>query len=97
MQPTDEKLIDFFKELFHCDSARISAPTGRMFLIIGYRRSTKDDVEGYWMDESGCRRDWEYLDEKCIASGDTKKELVDSANDYKRLLDLHEREFETRY
>ena len=37
------------------------------------------------MDENGNRRDWDYVQEQVIASGDTEAELVASAKHYKKL------------
>lgn len=74
------------KEIVTCDTARISKPLGdgKMFLIIGFNRSTKDD-EGQWVDENGVRRDWDYVQESVIASGFTEKELITSTKEYVQL------------
>jgi len=74
------------KEIVTCDTARISKPLGdgKMFLIIGFNRNTKDD-EGQWVDENGVRRDWDYVQESVIASGFTEKELIDSTKEYVRV------------
>ena len=37
------RLVWKCKRLFGCDTARISCPLDRMFLIIGFRKSTKQD------------------------------------------------------
>lgn len=74
------------RELLGADTARISSPLGgRMFLIIGHRRNTKEDP-GRWEDGAGNRwPDWDYVAEKVVAAGDTEAELIASAHDYKRL------------
>lgn len=78
-------LVQRLQELFpDADTVWISSPCGRMFLIIGHKRHTKDD-HGQWVDQDGTARDWEYISEKVIASGNTDDELVDDAKRYKRL------------
>ena len=74
------------KEIVTCDTARISKPLddGKMFLIVGFNRSTKDDV-GQWVDENGERRDFDYVQEYVIASGFTEKELINSTKEYVKL------------
>ena len=74
------------KEIVTCDTARISKPLddGKMFLIVGFNRSTKDD-EGQWVDENGERRDFDYVQESVIASGFTEKELINSTKEYVKL------------
>ena len=78
--------MTFWKSLLGCDSARVvkGLPGSKMFLIIGFKRNTRQD-EGVWSDEHGTRKDWDYMQEHCIASGHTFTELVASAWDYKRL------------
>ena len=76
-------MIERLQELFpDADKVRISTPCNRMFLIIGYKRNTKD-AAGQWVDQDGNARDWEYIEEKAVASGDTEQELMDDAMDYK--------------
>lgn len=83
-----EKLISRFKQMFGCDSARISNPLGdTMFLIIGNKRNTKDDA-GVWRDQHGNVKNWDYINEFVIASGKTEKELIKSAKEYKKLLGM---------
>lgn len=74
------------KEIVTCDTARISKPLndGKMFLIIGFNRNTKDD-EGQWVDENGEHRDFDYVQESVIASGFTENELITSTKEYVRL------------
>lgn len=79
-----EKLERKFKKMFRCDSVRISQPLGVMFLIIGFKRHTKDDLKTYW-EKDGKRIEFEYLAEKVIASGESEAELLVSAKEYKRL------------
>ncbi len=72
-----------YAEMFDCDQFRIYRGTGKMFLILGWKRNTKDD-DGQWC------KDWEQLDydyikEEVVASGETEAELLESAREYKRL------------
>lgn len=67
-----------------CDTARISKPCDKMYLIIGFNRNTKDD-EGVWVNQDNERIDFDYVQESVVASGYTKKELIESAKEYQRL------------
>lgn len=78
-------LCRWFARLLKSDSARICRPGGGdMFLIIGYRRNTRDDP-GVWVDGDGLRKDWDYTQEATVASGRTVRELIASAKHYQRL------------
>ena len=70
--------------MFKCDSVRIANPIKKMFLIIGFKKHTKDSLHG-WYDETGKRRDFEYMEETVIASGYGYAQLKESALEYKRL------------
>jgi hypothetical protein len=73
-----------FARLLKADTARISkCDSGKMFLIIGFKRNTKDDA-GQWL-KDGKPIDFDYLAERCVASGRTMCELEESAREYKRL------------
>jgi hypothetical protein len=78
-----EQLIRMFIKMFNCDTARISTPCGKLFLIIGWNRNTKDDP-GQWL-KDGKPFNFDYVKEKVIASGETEAELIESAKEYKRL------------
>jgi hypothetical protein len=80
-----KKLENKFKKMFRCDSVRISNPMNKFFLIIGYKKHTKDDTLSYYSDGDGNRIDFEYIDEQIIASGKNIKELIMSAKYYKSL------------
>lgn len=82
----DKRLEARFKRMFECDTVRISSPCGKHFLIIGFNRNTKDD-EGRWY-KDGKPIHFDYVAEKVIASGDTMKELIASAKEYKRLTQM---------
>lgn len=73
-----------FKRMFGCDTARIVTPCGKMFLIIGWKKHTRNLKDRAWY-KNGKRFDFEYTEEHCIASGTTMKELTASAKEYKRL------------
>ncbi len=85
---THAQLANHFRKLFACDTARIwqASHGGKMFLIIGHKRHTKDDA-GQWM-RNGEPIDFEYVAERVVASGETESELRASANEYKRLLGM---------
>lgn len=88
-----ERLECLFKRMFKSDTARLSSPLGgTVFLIVGNIRNTRDD-EGMWVDQKGKRRDWDYVAEECIASGDTVMDLVRSARRYRRLCSMSMEEF----
>jgi hypothetical protein len=70
-----------------CDTARISKPFEKMYLIIGFNRNTKDD-EGVWVNNDNKIIDFDYMQEYVVASGHTKKELIESTKEYQRLLGI---------
>lgn len=72
-----------FVKFLECDSARISEAGNKLFLIVGHKKHTKDGA-GQWY-ANGEPVDWEYLDEKVVASGQTLAKLIESATEYKRL------------
>lgn len=78
-----EELIKKCREIIKCDTARISKPLNKMFLIIGFNRNTKDD-EGQHV-KNGVLFDFDYVNESVVASGFTESELLSSAKEYQRL------------
>lgn len=78
-----EDLIAKCREIVKCDTARISKPGDRMFCIIGFTRNTKDDP-GQFI-KNGERFDFDYVQEKVIASGHTDDELIENVKEYQRL------------
>ena len=82
-----------FIEMFSCDTARIARFPGKMFLLIGTKKNTKNDTTRFWVNEKGRRRDWDYVEEKTIASGETEKELIESAEFYKKLCGMNTEDF----
>lgn len=80
-----KQFIEQIKDIFQCDSVRISKPLDKMFLIIGFRKNTADN-EGQWY-RNGEPIDFDYIEEQVIANGDNFTELLESAKHYKKLLD----------
>lgn len=78
-----DNIIAKCRKIIKCDTARISQPTNRMYLIIGFNRNTADD-EGQWV-KNGEPFNFDYVQESVVASGDTDEELIQSAIEYNRL------------
>lgn len=74
-----------YAKMFDCDTARIVAPTGKLFLIIGWNRNTRQKKAAHWF-KNGKPMHLDYVAEQVIASGKNHKELLKSARRYKRLL-----------
>jgi hypothetical protein len=72
-----------YKRMFNCDAFRIVTFPGRMYLILGWKRNTKDDP-GQWT-KNGEPFDFDYLKEKVVASGRNEAALLKSAKEYKRI------------
>ena len=78
-------------EIIECDTARISMTGCKMFLIIGFNKNTKDLPGQFYKgaDIMGMEAvDWDYIEEKVVASGKTDSELIESAKEYKRLCSI---------
>jgi hypothetical protein len=84
---TEKRLVRKFIKQFGCDTARISTPLGKMFLIVGWHQSTKDNKRSFWT-KNGEHFDFDYIEEKVIAIGGTIKKLTKSAENYKRLQNM---------
>ena len=69
-----KEIIQKTKKMLQCDSARIRSFEDKHFMIIGYKKHTKDEP-GQWVNEKNESVDFEYLDEKVIASGKNMDEL----------------------
>ena len=83
-----QRLVMRFSYMFDCyDSVRISHGSNKYFLIIGVTRNTKDNPS-YQTLRNGEQWDYDYVDEKCIASGQTEDEVIKSAIEYKRLCNM---------
>lgn len=81
----DDAMLAKFVEMFDCDEVRISKPCGMMFLILGWRRNTKDG-HGQWY-KNGAPLDFDYLEERAVARGADFDELMESAEEYKRVME----------
>jgi hypothetical protein len=69
----------YFCHMLKADAARISSPLkGVMFLVIGFNKVTHG-----WHDGQGNPIHFDFLQERCVASGDTVGQLVESAKAYK--------------
>lgn len=82
-----DKLVKECMKYVECDTARISKPRNKMFLIIGFNRNTKDDV-GVWVNQDNQKIDFDYVQESVIACGHNKKELIESVKEYQRICDI---------
>lgn len=84
------QLISRAKRMFKCDTARITSPCGRHFLVIGWKKNTKTEREsgrdvGQWY-RNGEPIDFDFVNEQVIANGRTLTSLWNSVKHYKRLL-----------
>lgn len=89
----DEVLSKKCREIIPCDTARISKVGDKLFLLIGFNRSTKDDKDSFAHNGDGVRIDWDYVEEHCVAYGNTEEELIDSAKEYQRLCGMTMEEY----
>lgn len=55
-----------------------------MFLIIGFKKHTKDNPNIITY-KNGKPFEYEYIEEKCIASGNNKEELIKDVKEYVRI------------
>ena len=78
-----KQLLKQCREIIDCDTARITQPCERMYLIIGFNKNTKND-EGQWH-KDGKPIDFDYTSGQVVASGKTAEELISSCLEYKRL------------
>lgn len=85
------KIIRQCREIIECDTARITTPCGRLFLIIGFNRNTKDDEGQHFKNDEPW--DFDYVRERVVASGDTEEELLASAREYKRICGISMEEY----
>lgn len=88
-----KKLSRNFKKILKCDKARIVKAGNIFYLIIGYKRSTKDDKDSIIINEKGKRMDYDYFVESIVARGKTEEELISSFNEYLRLKDMSREEY----
>jgi len=84
----DDRLIKECTEHIRCDTARISKICGKMYLIIGFNKNTKDDTGTQIANEDNERVDYDYVRESVVASGHTEDELINSAKEYGELSNM---------
>lgn len=68
---------------FGCDQTRIVKACGKLFLVLGWKRNTKQDA-GQWY-KNGRPIDFDYIKEMCVASGSIMAELKKSALEYEKV------------
>ena len=86
------KAEEVCRELIPCDIVEIECVGGKLFCIIGFRRSTKDDTTSYY-EKDGERYDFDYIDRSTIASGKNEPELIDSIRTYAKVSKMTMDEF----
>jgi len=88
----EARIIKSAIRMFGCDFARVSRPLNKWFLILMWKRNTKD-IGGWYVSRPGepmKRIDFDYYEQQCVASGDTARELRKSMREYKRLQEAAE-------
>ena len=80
-------MIAKFVELYGCDKARIVQAGDMLFLLLGWKRSTRSDA-GQWHDSKGQPIHFDYVHEEVVASGADEDALIASAKEYKELMGL---------
>jgi len=87
LQKDIDKLIRWCKQAFRCDSVRISKTVNNLYLVLGFNRNTKDDIQWQWT-KNGEPYDFNYTEEKIITFGKTVQELSESCKEYHRVCNL---------
>lgn len=77
-----QRVVRWAVRLFKCDTARVTAPVRKKFLVIGWNKRS----EGQWHNQNGEPQNFDYVQESVIACGWTWDALQQSARRYKRLL-----------
>lgn len=72
-------------QLAGADSARICSTSEEKYLILGTKRSTREDTGGRWVDENGQEQHWDYFAESVTAKGLTPREIYYSLHRHLRL------------
>ena len=70
-------VVEIAQLLFDCDGAEVNTVGGRRFLLLHYQ----------WL-RNGEPCDFDYTERKCVASGGSARELLDSLLEYHRLCQL---------
>jgi hypothetical protein len=92
------RIVKQVSKMLGCDTCRVANyGFGSIYLIVGRYCNTAKDREknpaaGQWY-RNGVPVDFDYVAETVVASGNTEKELVASAKEYKRLRDLTMEEY----
>ena len=85
----EQKLTIRFTRMFGCDKARIVKAGGLRFLVIGWNRRSVGEWVKTWITADGAPQhsefNFNYVEEKVIASGRTDSQLLQSAKQYKAL------------
>lgn len=85
----DDVLIRKFVRMFKCDNARLSRFSHRVFLILGWERKTNDSKHtGCRWYKNGKPIHFTFTEEQVVASGSDIDELMASAREFKRLLQI---------
>lgn len=94
-EENEQELIEKCMAIVKCDTARISShPHGKIYLVIGFKKNTKDVKGAYWTNNIGGERiDFEYTEEHCVASGHTEDELLESVKKYVKLSSMSWEEY----
>lgn len=90
------KLAEECRQYIECDTARISKYSDTMYFIIGFNRNTKDDP-GIILNENNQEINYDYVNELSIAKGTTKKDLIKSIKEYKKLCSMSWPEYFKKY
>lgn len=81
----NQTLLNKFKKMFKCDTVRLSKPLDTIFLVIGFKKNSTDNINVEYT-INGKLYCFDYVEEKCIASGKDLESLLESAKAYKKLL-----------
>lgn len=94
-----EKLAQKCKKYISCDVAWISKPLndGKMFFIIGFNKNTEWEKDTITTNEKGEKINYDYVQEKVVASGYNEKELIKSIKEYVKLSKMSWEEYFEEY
>lgn len=70
------------------DTYEINIVNNTLFLIIGYKKHTKDIHDSITIDERGNRVDYAFTERKVIASGLDSNSLISSVKYYKSIYNM---------
>lgn len=93
MKNNFDEIIKECIEIIPCDTARISYLSGTMFLVIGFKRNTKEDKDTLAINEKGEVIHYDYFKEQLVTSGETKEQLLESLKEYQRISKLTGEEY----